>query len=96
MTETRQRRSPPMARSQQSWKTEEARQRLAQPSAPAETRLRLRFDNRDDLNQASRTAASVRTDEQKNRMNWVMHRIARAPVTGRTALYAVCRAARSA
>jgi taurine dioxygenase len=48
------------------------------------------YGNRDDLNEASRTVASVLTDEQKNRMNWVKHRIARAhPVTGRKALYAV-------
>jgi taurine dioxygenase len=48
------------------------------------------YGNRDDLNEASRTVASVLTDEQKNRMNWVKHRIVRAhPVTGRKALYAV-------
>jgi taurine dioxygenase len=48
------------------------------------------YGNRDDLNEASRTVASVLTDEQKNRMNWVRHRIARGhPVTGRRALYAV-------
>ena len=48
------------------------------------------YGNRDDLNEASRTVASVLTGDQKNRMNWVRHRIARAhPVTGRKALYAV-------
>ncbi len=48
------------------------------------------YGNRDDLNEASRTVASVLTDEQKNRMNWVRHPLARAhPVTGRKALYAV-------
>jgi len=48
------------------------------------------YGNRDDLNEASRTVASVLNEEQKNRMNWVRHRIARAhPVTGRKALYAV-------
>ena len=48
------------------------------------------YGNRDDLNEASRTVASVLTDEQKNRMNWVKHRIVRPhPVTGRKALYAV-------
>ncbi|MGH6624809.1 MAG: TauD/TfdA dioxygenase family protein, partial [Burkholderiaceae bacterium] len=48
------------------------------------------YGNRDDLNEASRTVASVLTEEQKDRMNWVRHRIARPhPVTGRKALYAV-------
>ena len=48
------------------------------------------YGNRDDLNEASRTVASLLTDEQKNRVNWVRHRIARThPVTGRKALYAV-------
>lgn len=48
------------------------------------------YGNRDDMNEASRTVASVLSDEQKSRMNWVRHRIARAhPVTGRKALYAV-------
>ena len=48
------------------------------------------YGNRDDLNEASRTVASVLTDDQKNRMNWVRHRIVRPhPVTGRKALYAV-------
>ncbi len=36
------------------------------------------YGNRDDLNEASRTVASVLNDEQKNKMNWVRHRIARA------------------
>ena len=48
------------------------------------------YGNRDDLNEASRTVASVLTGEQKNKMNWVRHRLARPhPVTGRKALYAV-------
>ncbi|MGH6609651.1 MAG: TauD/TfdA dioxygenase family protein [Burkholderiaceae bacterium] len=48
------------------------------------------YGNRDDLNEASRTVASVLTDQQKNKMNWVRHRIARPhSVTGRKALYAV-------
>ena len=48
------------------------------------------YGNRDDVDEASRTVASVLSDKQKNRLNWVRHRIARAhPVTGRKALYAV-------
>ena len=48
------------------------------------------YGNRDDLNEASRTVASVLTDEQKNKMNWVRHPIVRThPLTGRKALYAV-------
>jgi taurine dioxygenase len=48
------------------------------------------YGNRDDLNKASRTVASVLTEEQENKVAWVKHRIARPhPVTGRTALYAV-------
>jgi taurine dioxygenase len=48
------------------------------------------YGNRDDLDPASRTVASVLSEEQDLKMKWVRHRIARAhPVTGRTALYAV-------
>ncbi len=48
------------------------------------------YGNRGDLNEASRTVASVLTGEQKNKMNWVRHSLARPhPVTGRKALYAV-------
>lgn len=48
------------------------------------------YGNRDDLDNASRTVASVLSDEQERRMQWVRHRLARAhPVTGRKALYAV-------
>ena len=48
------------------------------------------YGNRQDLNEASRTAASVLNDAQKARMPVITHRIARAhPVTGRKALYAV-------
>src|SRR5258706_685889 len=48
------------------------------------------YGNRDDLNKASRTVASVLNDEQENKMSWVKHRVARAhPITGRTALYSV-------
>ena len=48
------------------------------------------YGNRHDVNEASRTAASPLTDEQKARMPVITHRVARPhPITGRTALYAV-------
>ena len=48
------------------------------------------YGNRNDVNEASRTAASVLSAEQKARMPVITHRIARPhPVTGRKALYAV-------
>jgi taurine dioxygenase len=48
------------------------------------------YGNRDDLDKTSRTVASVLTDEQERKMQWVRHRIVRPhPVTGRKALYAV-------
>jgi taurine dioxygenase len=48
------------------------------------------YGNRDDLDKASRTVASVLTGEQEQKMDWVRHRVARPhPVTGRKALYAV-------
>ena len=48
------------------------------------------YGNRQDVDEASRTAASVLNDEQKARMPVITHRIARPhPVTGRKALYAV-------
>jgi taurine dioxygenase len=48
------------------------------------------YGNRDDLERTSRTVASVLSDEQAKKMQWVRHRIARShPVTGRKSLYAV-------
>ena len=48
------------------------------------------YGNRHDGNEASRTVASVLSDEQKAKMPVITHRIARPhPVTGRKALYAV-------
>jgi len=48
------------------------------------------YGNRDDLDEGSRTVASVLSEEQKQKVTWVKHKIARRhPVTGRTALYAV-------
>jgi alpha-ketoglutarate-dependent taurine dioxygenase len=48
------------------------------------------YGNRDDLDKGSRTVASVLSEDQEKKMNWVRHPIARRhPVTGRKALYAV-------
>ena len=48
------------------------------------------YGNRNDLDERSRTVASVLTDEQKAKMPLITHRIARPhPVTGRVSLYAV-------
>jgi taurine dioxygenase len=48
------------------------------------------YGNRNDVDEKSRTVASVLTDAQKARMPLITHRIARPhPVTGRTSLYAV-------
>jgi taurine dioxygenase len=48
------------------------------------------YGNRDDLDERSRTVASVLTEDQKQKVTWVRHRIARRhPITGRIALYAV-------
>jgi len=48
------------------------------------------YGNRDDLEESSRTAASLLTEEQKRGLRWVRHPVARRhPVTGRTALYAI-------
>ena len=48
------------------------------------------YGNRKDVDEASRTAASVLSDAQKAKMPLITHRIARPhPVTGRKALYAV-------
>ncbi len=48
------------------------------------------YGNRDDLEKSSRTAASVLSGEQEEKMAWVRHRVARPhPATGRKALYSV-------
>lgn len=48
------------------------------------------YGNRNDTNDASRTAASPLSAEQKARMPLITHKLARPhPVTGRTSLYAV-------
>ena len=48
------------------------------------------YGNRDDLDQSSRTVASVLSEEQEQKMVWVRHPVVRKhPVTGREALYSV-------
>jgi taurine dioxygenase len=48
------------------------------------------YGNRDDLDKASRTVASVLNEQQERKMAWVRHPVVRRhPVTGRKALYAV-------
>jgi taurine dioxygenase len=48
------------------------------------------YGNRNDVDEASRTAASVLSADQKAKMPVITHRVARPhPVTGRKALYAV-------
>jgi taurine dioxygenase len=48
------------------------------------------YGNRNDRDERSRTVASLLSEEQKQKVTWVKHKIARKhPVTGRTALYAV-------
>jgi taurine dioxygenase len=74
-----------------------ANQTLAYEELPAETKLyieplvaRHHYGNRDDLDEGSRTAASRLTEEQKKKVAWVRHKVARPhPRTGRKALYAV-------
>lgn len=74
-----------------------ANQYAAYADLPGATKKRLEglvglhhYGNRDDLEETSRTAASRLTEEQKARLRWVRHPVARRhPVTGRTALYAV-------
>jgi taurine dioxygenase len=74
-----------------------ANQTRAYEELPAETQryieplvARHHYGNRDDLHEGSRTAASKLTEEQKKKVTWVRHRVARPhPRTGRKALYAV-------
>ncbi|MEO7393273.1 MAG: TauD/TfdA family dioxygenase [Ramlibacter sp.] len=51
---------------------------------------RHRYGNRDDLDESSRTVASVLSESQKQKVDWVRHRLARPhPRTGVKSLYAV-------
>jgi taurine dioxygenase len=48
------------------------------------------YGNRNNLDEQSRTVASLLSEAQKEKVTWVRHALARRhPVTGRTALYAV-------
>jgi taurine dioxygenase len=48
------------------------------------------YGNRDDLDNASRTVASVLSEDQERKLAWVKHKLVRPhPVTGRKALYSV-------
>ena len=52
--------------------------------------VRHHYGNRDDLNEQSRTVASVLDERQKKKVNWVRHRLVRPhPHTGVKSLYAV-------
>ncbi|MGH8674575.1 MAG: TauD/TfdA dioxygenase family protein [Burkholderiales bacterium] len=74
-----------------------ANQYAAYDDLPETTKRRVeglvalhQYGNRDDLDERSRTVASVLNEEQKQKMTWVRHPVVRRhPVTGRKALYAV-------
>jgi taurine dioxygenase len=74
-----------------------ANQALAYAELPATMRARIdglmvnhHYGNRDDLDPASRTVASVLNDSQQKKVDWVQHPLVRPhPFTGQKALYAV-------
>lgn len=74
-----------------------ANQARAYEELPADMKQRIgdlvvrhHYGNRDDLDQTSRTVASVLNQEQANRVGWVRHPLVRRhPFTGQPALYAV-------
>ncbi len=74
-----------------------ANQRLAWQALPQARRdaidamvCRHHYGNRNDLDESSRTVASLLNDEQKKKVSWVSHPLVRAhPYTGHKALYAV-------
>lgn len=74
-----------------------ANQAQAYADLPSSMKARIKdlvvihhYGNRDDLDQQSRTVASVLNAEQAKRVNWVRHPLVRAhPFTGQLALYAV-------
>jgi len=74
-----------------------ANQYAAYDDLPAPTKRRIdglvalhHYGNRDDLDPRSRTVASVLSEEQEGKLDWVRHPLVRRhPVTGRKALYSV-------
>lgn len=74
-----------------------ANQRRAYEELPEAMKRRIEglvarhhYGNRDDLDERSRTVASVLNEDQKRKVTWVRHPIARPhPRTGRMTLYAV-------
>jgi len=74
-----------------------ANQRQAYADLPAATKKRIdglvvrhHYGNRDDLDESSRTVASVLTDSEKQKVDWVRHPLVRRhPHTGVPCLYAV-------
>ena len=74
-----------------------ANQTRAYEDLPDRTKRRIEplvarhhYGNRDDLEERSRTAASYLNEEQRKKVTWVRHRLARPhPRTGRKALYAI-------
>jgi len=74
-----------------------ANQRQAYADLPAATKKRIdglvvrhHYGNRDDLDESSRTVASVLTDSEKQKVDWVRHPLVRRhPHTGIACLYAV-------
>lgn len=74
-----------------------ANQTQAYADLPADMRARIdpmvvrhHYGNRDDLNEQSRTVASVLSNSQKKKVDWVRHRLVRPhPHTGVKSLYGV-------
>lgn len=74
-----------------------ANQSRAYDDLPEATKARIEgliarhhYGNRDDLDERSRTVASVLNEAQKKKMHWVRHAVARKhPHVGRKSLYAV-------
>lgn len=77
--------------------TQFANQALAYEELPQSMKDRIdglvvnhHYGNRDDLDPSSRTVASVLSDSQKKKVDWVQHPLVRPhPFTGQKALYAV-------